>query len=931
MWIALLCASALVIAIVVLRSRATQRDITLFLSIDAVRELINVSYTLQTDGNDLTLVGFAPSDEFAPMDLCARQPGDGPLPVTAVPETIAVAGDRLAVPRFKIKPRRAGILTVTYAVSSDRRAGNAHTGHAGVCFGLADSSFFATTGKRLFLLPKEAVHGDARFRVNVRRLPVGWRTVSDVAVTDPPQEATAYDSQQILASSLAFGAFAIDSLRLGPTTLRFAYPDTLLPETWQSVRSHLVNTMALIDSAIGRAGRGPYTTILLGRSREHGDEYDGSTSSLGQMATLLPLTSDGLRRFSRGAVEARIRRSRTRPFSSPSDYWLVDGIEHFVSWQAIVRAGLVTQDQVSAGLANRFLDLRGVEDLNRDLTDLYSRPVLPSRPERTIMPALALDVLDDALRRASDGRMTLLEALQRAQALGWGRAFWDVLGAELPRQTLRQFRDSLITGRLELVQDNWSVPLDPYGPPQRTGTALDTITVVYTGNTDGFLENCGCKTNQAGGIARRATAIRGLRRETDNRVILLDAGNAFIRPDAAHSLDDLMRLEEGLYLRIMDAMNYDAVTIGTSELAFGAQSFRERTAKLERLPYTSLNIPELRGSRVPERRDLRRVGHTFHVFGLLCEPLPLSVERTSFERTRQPRCEDPVRALTRAVSSMPLSSASTIIVIGNLRPDVIAKLVGAVPDVDLVISTGYFERDMDVQAKGGHARAAIGPGYIGGTLVGYTTESRYGLGALTLAITPRGDIAGFRAQSQFLFENVPDDRKSRATLDTFYGDVARLERTQATPMNLFPGDSARSRGSYLGAAACQSCHVTEFEQWSRTRHATAYKTLLEVHRHYAPGCVPCHVVGYGTKTGYRLGSQQETLANVQCEVCHGPGDRHVLEPSRVNIMKHVPEATCLACHNAEHSDHFVYSEQLPLITHRRMGGTVSARVTGSPP
>ena len=78
----------------------------------------------------------------------------------------------------------------------------------------------------------------------------------------------------------------------------------------------------------------------------------------------------------------------------------------------------------------------------------------------------------------------------------------------------------------------------------------------------------------------------------------------------------------------------------------------------------------------------------------------------------------------------------------------------------------------------------------------------------------------------------------------------------------------------------------------------------------------CHVVGYGTRSGYRIGAPDAALVNVQCEVCHGPGGEHAMKPARDNVRKAVPEAVCLECHTPDHSDHFVYAEKLPRVVHR---------------
>ena len=66
------------------------------------------------------------------------------------------------------------------------------------------------------------------------------------------------------------------------------------------------------------------------------------------------------------------------------------------------------------------------------------------------------------------------------------------------------------------------------------------LTLVFTGDTQGYLENCGCKVNQSGGVARRSTALAVLRKD-DPESLLLDAGSAFVRPEKQRELDFLTR------------------------------------------------------------------------------------------------------------------------------------------------------------------------------------------------------------------------------------------------------------------------------------------------------------------------------------------------------------------------------------------------------
>jgi len=87
-----------------------------------------------------------------------------------------------------------------------------------------------------------------------------------------------------------------------------------------------------------------------------------------------------------------------------------------------------------------------------------------------------------------------------------------------------------------------------------------------------------------------------------------------------------------------------------------------------------------------------------------------------------------------------------------------------------------------------------------------------------------------------------------------------------------------------------------------------------------PECVKCHVTGLGDASGFTSVEETPDLANVTCEVCHGPGsiykDRETMEDRDASIAAGLTlpdEATCLGCHNDESPNYpgtFVYEEML---------------------
>jgi len=281
---------------------------------------------------------------------------------------------------------------------------------------------------------------------------------------------------------------------------------------------------------------------------------------------------------------------------------------------------------------------------------------------------------------------------------------------------------------------------------------------------------------------------------------------------------------------------------------------------------------------------------------------------------RRVRFDDPVATFKRLLPEVRAQS-DLVVAMGLLSPPTIRRLVAACPDVDVVVSTddaGGSRID-----EGGKPVISSGDtqGFIGRTLVMYATQSTYGMNGATVGLDAGKRIASADLFATWLGDSVPDDRVIRDELSRFYDSIGRTQAAQASVPPLFPRDAGRLTGTYVGAARCKSCHAAEHIQWKDTNHASAFKTLLDAHRNYQPRCVVCHVVGYGTPHGYKLGAADLGLVGVQCEACHGPGAAHVAAPTKSNISRAVPAEVCLECHRPDHSDHFVYADRLPRVVH----------------
>ncbi|HSC86719.1 MAG TPA: multiheme c-type cytochrome [Polyangiaceae bacterium] len=138
-----------------------------------------------------------------------------------------------------------------------------------------------------------------------------------------------------------------------------------------------------------------------------------------------------------------------------------------------------------------------------------------------------------------------------------------------------------------------------------------------------------------------------------------------------------------------------------------------------------------------------------------------------------------------------------------------------------------------------------------------------------------------------------------ARLEAYYQRVNEHNKqafADRRPQPVEPGQSG-----YVGIEVCSSCHQEERKVWDQTAHAGAYATLSRDHKEYNLDCVGCHVTGY-EKPGGSTVTHVETLRDVQCEICHGPGSAHAANPVAAGAIRRTPDQGLCAstCHHPPH-------------------------------
>lgn len=119
-----------------------------------------------------------------------------------------------------------------------------------------------------------------------------------------------------------------------------------------------------------------------------------------------------------------------------------------------------------------------------------------------------------------------------------------------------------------------------------------------------------------------------------------------------------------------------------------------------------------------------------------------------------------------------------------------------------------------------------------------------------------------------------------------------------------PPPAGPAQPTYVGVDTCTNCHAPARTVWNATVHAHAYATLSSQFKEFNLECVACHLTGYERPGGSTV-THVEKLRDVQCEVCHGPGSKHVLVPSDPKGIIAKPQpGVCLDCHHPPHVEGF---------------------------
>ena len=161
------------------------------------------------------------------------------------------------------------------------------------------------------------------------------------------------------------------------------------------------------------------------------------------------------------------------------------------------------------------------------------------------------------------------------------------------------------------------------------------------------------------------------------------------------------------------------------------------------------------------------------------------------------------------------------------------------------------------------------------------------------------------ARAELLESSVKEDPKAEKVYQNY---LSRVNEER-----LIDRVAKDSNEDFAGSKNCANCHAKISHQFAKTKHATAYQSLVKEGHQADPDCVSCHVVGLNSMKGFYY-EKTPSLAQVGCESCHSAGRAHARNPKEIHLPK-VTEQNCLSCHTPSNSSSFVFKAYWDKIKH----------------
>jgi 2',3'-cyclic-nucleotide 2'-phosphodiesterase (5'-nucleotidase family) len=420
-----------------------------------------------------------------------------------------------------------------------------------------------------------------------------------------------------------------------------------------------------------------------------------------------------------------------------------------------------------------------------------------------------------------------------------------------------------------------------------TRNATTELVIIYTGDSGGEVESCGCSALAYGGLARRATLVN-LIRANHPAAVFVDTGDFF-----SPNVGEQDGLKNEITAEAYGAFAYDAVNLGEDDFNFGA-AFLEGLVETHRIPAISANIFGEDGKAIaPAAKIISRGDVKVGVVGFL-NPEVVASKGLGGATVK------PYKKLLAEATDALAAEADIIICLAHVGNVEKARAFAArcPKEIDVVIA-GH---------RGGRTPQAEN---VRGRWMVYTRSRNRYVGMLKLTLDDSRNVVAAENHVLPVTRETAKDEATQLLVEKYHAALRKLVEEKKL---LKPPEEVPPAGFiYVGSSVCAGCHPLQTKRWRDTPHATAYESLAGAKREMDPECVACHVTGYGFRGGFLSAARTPDRLGVGCEECHGPGEGHA--QSSAIEMPPTAAATCTRCHDEERSPTFDYGKYRDAVKH----------------
>ncbi|MEW6100933.1 MAG: hypothetical protein AB1481_01395 [Candidatus Omnitrophota bacterium] len=315
------------------------------------------------------------------------------------------------------------------------------------------------------------------------------------------------------------------------------------------------------------------------------------------------------------------------------------------------------------------------------------------------------------------------------------------------------------------------------------------ITIIYTGQTHAMVYTCSCPKERDGGISRRGSLIKQIKKAVPDALIL-DSGN-FISGgqfDEYAQTPELDMQRARINLKALEMMKYDCLAVSPDEFNFG-KDFLQENAKNTNLSLLSSNV-KMEG--ILPFIILERQGVKIGIIAVTAPSLP--------QKSGQVKVIEPQAGIREQISEVKQKGAEIIILLSNLGEAENTAIIKESKDIDILIASYAPGKE--------EARK------IDNTIVLIPSWQGRKLGKATFSLKD-GKVANYKAEMIRLSDKITDDTEIMSILPRCFSDknckkegfIGSCENPGSIESKCLFSEANKVNLLVISSRDCTTCHT----------------------------------------------------------------------------------------------------------------------------